>query len=163
MTANLTLALLTGVLIGCGVSLVMARGIVRSFLGVLLMGNGVNLLFLIASGKAGRAPIVGTADPQEMSDPLPQAMVLTAIVITLALTGFVLALAHRSWQLARSDVIVDDTEDARIHAKAAENDLSDSEFTTDEEPDPGEDPDPGGHRRRGVTTRPAPIREEPSR
>ncbi|GAB78896.1 multisubunit sodium/proton antiporter, MrpC subunit [Austwickia chelonae] len=160
MTANLTLAVLTGVLVGCGVSLVMARGIVRSFLGILLMGNGVNLLFLIASGRAGRAPIVGTTGPEKMSDPLPQAMVLTAIVITLALTGFVLALAHRSWQLARSDVIVDDTEDARIHAKAAENDMSDSEFAADEETDPAEDPDPGGHRRRGVATRPEPPREE---
>ncbi|WP_226346039.1 Na(+)/H(+) antiporter subunit C [Agilicoccus flavus] len=148
MTVNLTLALLVGVLIGCGVTLIMARGIVRALCGVLLVGNGINLLFLVASGRPGRAPIVGQSAVEEMSDPLPQAMVLTAIVITLALTGFVLALAHRSWQLSNSDRVEDDDEDARIHLKAVENDLSDSDFHggIDTEPlAPGEDPDPGGH------------------
>ena len=146
MTTNLTLAVLVGVLVGSGVSLLLSRAIVRAFLGVVLIGNGINLLFLLAGGPAGRAPLFGVNSEAEMSDPLPQAMPLTAIVITLALTGFVLALAHRSWQLDRSDVFTDDAEDVRIATKSLDNDLSDSDFDDDvvDTPDPGDDLDPGG-------------------
>jgi multicomponent Na+:H+ antiporter subunit C len=49
-----------------------------------------------------------------MSDPLPQAMVLTAIVITLGMTAFLLALAYRSWHLNGHDEVQDDVEDRRI-------------------------------------------------
>ena len=146
MTSNLTLAVVIGVLVACGTVLIMERGIIRSFLGVVLMSNGVNLLFMVASGGAGLPPIVGMVPVEQMSDPLPQAMVLTAIVITLALTGFVMALSHRWWQVTDTDIIVDDDEDARIAKMAAENDLSDSDFAGDEDtPDEGDDPDPGGH------------------
>ena len=47
-----------------------------------------------------------------MSDPLPQALVLTAIVISLGTTAFVLAMAYRSWQLTGHDDVQDDVEDA---------------------------------------------------
>lgn len=143
MTTNLTLALLVGVLTGCGITLLMARGIVRAFLGVMLVGNGINLMFVAAAGPSMTAPFVGNAPADQMSDPLPQAMTLTAIVITLALTGFVLALAHRSWQVRSSDAITDDAEDARIHAKAVADDISHSDFTGDE-PAEDETDDPGG-------------------
>ncbi len=53
-----------------------------------------------------------------MSDPLPQAMVLTAIVITLGMTAFLLALAYRSWHLNGHDEVQDDVEDRRIVALA---------------------------------------------
>ena len=49
-----------------------------------------------------------------MSDPLPQALVLTAIVIALGTTAFLLAMAHRSWQLNGNDDVQDDVEDASI-------------------------------------------------
>ena len=48
-----------------------------------------------------------------MSDPLPQALVLTAIVISLGTTAFLLAMAYRSWQLTGHDDVQDDVEDAR--------------------------------------------------
>ncbi|RCK70004.1 Na(+)/H(+) antiporter subunit C [Desertihabitans brevis] len=129
MTPNLLLCLLAGLLVGCGVHLLLARSVVRALLGFLLLGNGINLLFVVAAGPRGRPPIVGLGDEsQPMADPLPQAMSLTAIVITLAMTGFVLALAHRSWQLSRSDVVEDDPEDARIGLRALENDMSESDF-----------------------------------
>ena len=114
MTPNLVLCLLVGVMFGAGVYLLLARSISRALLGILLLGNGANVLFLVASGAAGRAPIVGVADASQMSDPLPQAMVLTAIVITLGMTAFLLALAYRSWQLHRHDEVQDDVEDRRI-------------------------------------------------
>lgn len=128
MVPNLTLCLLVGVLFAAGVYLLLARSIVRALIGLLLLGNGANILFLVASGPAGRAPIVGTSDVSDMSDPLPQAMVLTAIVITLGTTAFLLALAHRSWQLSDHDVQEDDPEDTRIAQRAEANDLSESDY-----------------------------------
>lgn len=119
MTPNITLIVVASVLIGTGVYLFLSRSLVRALMGFLLMGNGINLLFILGSGPAGSPPIVGTAsEDRAMSDPVPQALVLTAIVITLAMTAFVLALAHRSWQLGRQDLVDDDLESARIHAMA---------------------------------------------
>ncbi len=140
MTVNITLALLVGVLIGSGVVLLMARGIVRAFLGVTLLSNGINLLFMIASGDPGRAPIIDPDNPERMSDPLPQALVLTAIVITLSLTGFVLSLAYRFAQTSASDLIVDDAEDTRLHELAAEQLDQPSDLDVDLEaiPEPDE-------------------------
>ncbi len=135
MIPNLALCVLVGVLFAAGVYLLLARSIVRSLIGLLLLGNGANILFLVASGPPGRAPIVGSTDVSDMSDPLPQAMVLTAIVITLGMTAFILALAHRSWQLSDHDVMEDDPEDTRIAVKADENDLSESDFN-EPEPEP---------------------------
>ncbi len=126
MSGNLTLILTASVLIGCGVYLILERSLTRVLVGLLVMGNGVNILFLVASGPAGQAPIVGTAEPAEMSDPLPQALVLTAIVIALGTTAFVLAMAHRSWQLNGNDDVQDDVEDASIRRLAAADEASDS-------------------------------------
>ncbi len=122
MTANLTLALVAGALVGCGVYLLTARGVIRAFLGVLLISNGINMLFLVASGPPGRAPIVGAGatDESQMSDPLPQAFVLTAIVITVAVTGYAMALAYRWWMLTASDDMADDDEDVRLHDRLDE-------------------------------------------
>ncbi|WP_256838914.1 Na(+)/H(+) antiporter subunit C [Ornithinimicrobium faecis] len=124
MSPNITLILVAATLIGTGVYLLLARSIVRALIGFLLMGNGINILFMVASGPAGDVPILGQGDPEQMSDPVPQALVLTAIVITLAMTAFVLSLAHRAWQLGRDDLLEDDEESARIHRRAEENDMS---------------------------------------
>lgn len=145
MSPDVLLCVLAGVLVGCGVHLLLARSVVRALLGFLLLGNGVNLLFVVAAGPRGRAPIVGVGEGP-MADPLPQAMSLTAIVITLAMTGFVLALAHRGWQLRRSDVVEDDAEDARIGLRALANDMSESDFHGGVEAEPDGDDDPGGAR-----------------
>ncbi len=140
MTANVALAVVAGVLVGSGVYLLIARGIVRAFLGVLLIGNGINMLFLVASGPPGRAPIVGaiTSDQAEMSDPLPQALVLTAIVITVAVTGYVMALAYRAWSLTASDQMLVDSEDARLHDRIDEQG-EESSVDTISEPEADDD------------------------
>lgn len=124
MSPNVTLILVAATLLGTGVYLLLARSIVRALVGFLLMGNGINILFLVASGPAGEVPILGQGDGGRMADPVPQALVLTAIVITLAMTAFVLSLAHRAWQLGRDDLLEDDEESARIHRRAEENDMS---------------------------------------
>ena len=114
MSPNIVLVVTIGVLFAAGVYLLLERSLSRVLIGVILIGNGANLLFLVAGGAAGRPPIVGDEPVGEMSDPLPQAMVLTAIVITLGMTAFLLALAYRSWQLHRHDEVQDDVEDRRI-------------------------------------------------
>lgn len=138
MSANLTLVILAGALIACGVYLLLERSLTRILLGVILASNGVNLLFLIASGGSGGAPIIGDTEPDQMADPLPQAMVLTAIVITLAVAAFVLTMAYRSFQLNGNDEVADDLEDARIRELAAADEASDSFEETDFS-DTGED------------------------
>jgi len=121
MTPTLVLVVVTAALVSSGVYLLLERSLTRIIIGLVLIGNGVNVLFLVAGGEAGGAPIVGTTPPEEMSDPLPQAMVLTAIVITLGMTAFLLAMAYRSWQLNRHDEVQDDLEDRRIAQIAAAN------------------------------------------
>ena len=126
MTASLTLILAAAAMIGCGVYLLLERSLTRVLVGLVMLGNGVNLLFLVSGGPAGRAPIVGDGDSTAMSDPLPQALVLTAIVISLGTTAFVLAMAYRSWQLTGHDDVQDDVEDAAIRRLAAADEASDS-------------------------------------
>ncbi len=134
MTPNLVLVAVVTALVTAGVYLLLERSLTRIIIGLVLISNGANVLFLIAGGAAGGAPIVGTTPTDQMSDPLPQAMVLTAIVITLGMTSFGLALAYRSWQLNRHDEVQDDLEDRRIARIAAENEAIfadiDTEVTT---------------------------------
>ena len=104
MPVSLSLLLIAGVLIACGVYLMLERTLSRIILGFVLLGNGVNLLFIIAAGPPGLPPFEGSANAEEMTDPLPFAMVLTAIVISLGITAFGMALAYRAWQIGRAHV-----------------------------------------------------------
>jgi len=144
LTPNLTLVLVVVGLVAVGTSLALDRSLVRVLLGMVLIGNGVAVLYLVVSGRAGRAPFVGE-DPAAMSDPLPQAMVLTAIVISLATIGFLLALSYRLWQISGTDDVPDDAEDARIQRLARDDETSEtydrseeSTTTSDELADAGE-------------------------
>ena len=107
------------VFVAVGVYLVLERSLSRVLIGLIMIGNGANLLFLVAGGAGGGAPIIGITEVEDMSDPLPQAMVLTAIVISLAMTAFLLAMAYRSWQLNEHDEVQDDVEDRRVARRAA--------------------------------------------
>lgn len=118
MTVSLPLALVAimVVLYTAGVYLMLDRSLTRVLLGFLLVGNATNLLLFLASGSFGAAPIFGTAAPEDMSDPLPQAFILTAIVITFGVSAFMLALIYRSWRLAEedADAVRDDAEDREL-------------------------------------------------
>jgi multicomponent Na+:H+ antiporter subunit C len=108
----------------------------RIIVGTLLIGNAVNLVLIIASGSRGRSPIVDADDPSPMSDPLPQALALTAIVITLGVAAFLLAMAYRSAQVQGDDEVPDDIEDRRIMQLAETDAASDSyEAATTDLPD----------------------------
>ncbi|WP_339328912.1 Na(+)/H(+) antiporter subunit C [Sediminivirga luteola] len=161
MTPSLTMLLLVGVLVGTGVYLMLERSLTRVVLGFILFGNGANLLILLAAGEPGRPPLTDGVNlsAEGMTDPLPQALVLTAIVITFGLTAFLLAMIYRSWRLARQDVVQDDEEDIRIasdkdrdatarEAGTSSGDYDDTEFgdeaerPVDDAPDLDEDGTP---------------------
>lgn len=122
MVANLFLLLAAGTLISAGVYLVLDRAMTKMMLGLMLIGNGANLLILQAGGQAGSPPIVGRDSEvydDVIADPLAQAMILTAIVISMAMTAFILTLAYRQYRYRTADVIEDDVEDAAIAARPA--------------------------------------------
>lgn len=110
---SLAILIFSGVLIGSGVYLALERTLSRIFIGLALITNGVNLLILAMGGAAGLPPLLG-GDGQVIVDPLPQAMILTSIVLSLGTTAFGLALAYRSWLLTGNDEVADDVEDRRL-------------------------------------------------
>jgi multicomponent Na+:H+ antiporter subunit C len=132
MNPNVLLVVVIGVLFACGVTLLLERTLTRVILGFTLLGNGGNLLILSGGGYGG-PPIVGVTPESEMSDPLAQAMILTAIVITLGMTAFMLALAYRSWVLNGHDEVQDDIEDRRIMQRAERDQGPESEDDADDE------------------------------
>lgn len=149
MTASLTLVVLMAVLFGAGISIMLERSLTRVLIGFLLVGNAVNILIYLMSGGPGLAPILNEGvDAEEISDPLPQAFVLTAIVINLGITAFMLALIYRSWWLAqlgmKGDLIDDEEEEAEdaeetadLIRSSAADDLAIQEIieASDEEPE----------------------------
>lgn len=121
MEANLFLLIGSGVLISSGVYLMLDRAMTRMILGVLLIGNGANLLILQAGGQAGSPPILGRDSEvaEQTADPLAQAMILTAIVISMAMVAFMLALAYRQYRYRTDDVVERDEEDRAIASRPA--------------------------------------------
>jgi multicomponent Na+:H+ antiporter subunit C len=103
------------VLFGAGTFLLLQRSLAKVIIGLGLISHGANLFIMLSSTSAGAPPVLsdGTA-AAAVADPLPQAMVLTAIVITFGVTAFLLALALRSYLLTGSDEVEDDLEDRRI-------------------------------------------------
>jgi multicomponent Na+:H+ antiporter subunit C len=117
MTVSLVLVIVMSAMYACAVYLLLERSLTRVLLGFLLAGNATNLLILIMAGEAGIAPIFDEAlSPEEYTDPLPQALILTAIVITFAVSSFLLALIYRSWRLANADDLSDDADDVALRA-----------------------------------------------
>ena len=100
-------------LFGLGTYLLLQRKLSRIIIGLSLLSHGANVLF-VNSGRSGVAPFVGKGDAADMADPIPQALVLTAIVISFATTTLLLALAYRSWLLTDDDEVDDDVEDGVI-------------------------------------------------
>ena len=115
MSVNLTLLTVMGALYACGIYLILERSLTRVLLGLMLLANATNLLILATGGYAGLAPIFNKDTAAgDYNDPLPQALILTSIVISFAVTAFMLGIIYRTWVLARQDEIQDDAEDRRV-------------------------------------------------
>ena len=101
------LALSSGVLYAAGIYLMLRRRLAQLIIGLGLLSNGTNLLIFTSGGLTrARPPVVpeGAAAMQlPYADPVPQALVLTAIVIGFGLTAFSLVLAHRVHATAGTD------------------------------------------------------------
>jgi multicomponent Na+:H+ antiporter subunit C len=99
------LALVIGALFASGIYLILRRSIVKLLLGLMLMAHGTNLLLFTLSGlRRGAPPLIAVQEGQEVfADPVPQALILTAIVIGFSLNAFTLVLAYRVDQVVGSD------------------------------------------------------------
>lgn len=102
-----------------GIYLITARSLSRIILGFSLLGHAAVLALLTAGGPPAAAPIAPFTE--DFANPLPQALALTAIVISFGLALFLLALAARQQALSGDDLVEDDLEDRAI-AAAAETD-----------------------------------------
>ena len=99
---ELLVALMVGVLVAASVYLMLARNVLRFLFGLILISNAANLI-IFASGRltAAAPPLIpeGLDAPLgEVANALPQALVLTAIVIGFGLFAFALTLVYRTYQ-----------------------------------------------------------------
>lgn len=110
---TVVLAATAAALFGIGTYLLLQRKLSRIIIGLGLLTHGANVL-LISAGRRGDPPIIGRGAESSFADPLPQALALTAIVITFGVTALLLALAYRSWLLNGDDEVQDDLGDRSI-------------------------------------------------
>ena len=109
---ELLLALASGVLYAAGIYLMLRRRLAQLIIGIGLLSNGTNLLIFTAGGltrgpAAGRSRRRTDALVAPYADPVPQALVLTAIVIGFGLLAFSLVLAHRVHDTVGTDDVDD--------------------------------------------------------
>ncbi len=106
---EILLAIMTGTLYASGIYLILRRSLVKLIIGLVLLGNGVNLLIFLMGGLTkGKPPIIPEQSKQLLegvADPLPQALVLTAIVISFGLQSFAIILIKRAYKVLKTDDI----------------------------------------------------------
>lgn len=124
---SVLLALTAAALFAIGTWLLLQRRLTRIVIGLGLIGHGTNILLLTSGGGSGLPPVIDEGDKKDFADPLPQALALTAIVITFGVTAFLLAMAYRSWQLTHDDVVADDLEDRLIERRRGKDELDDAD------------------------------------
>jgi len=109
----IVMALLAGALGAAAFYLLLARSSLKLLFGLLLLGHAANLLILTSGGLVRARPAIvprGALEPPAgHADPIPQALILTAIVISFAVLAFAAVLVKREYDLTDTD----DTEDMR--------------------------------------------------
>ncbi|MGE7094048.1 Na(+)/H(+) antiporter subunit C [Lysinibacillus sp. NPDC048646] len=102
---EIIMAFVIGFLFMAAVYLILSKSLLRIIIGTGLLSHGAHLLILTMGGLGGEAPPVLTEGAKTFADPLPQALILTAIVISFGVTAFFLVLAYRSYQELETDDI----------------------------------------------------------
>lgn len=101
------MAILVGILYTAGVYLLLRRSIIKLVLGIIFISNATNLLIFISSGLIQGSPAFVDNDSgrltRDMADPLPQALILTAIVIGFGIVAFTLALKYKFYATTGTD------------------------------------------------------------
>jgi multicomponent Na+:H+ antiporter subunit C len=133
---TVVLAATAAALFGIGTYLLLQRKLSRIIIGLGLLTHGANVL-LITAGRRGDPPIIRSGNAASFADPLPQALALTAIVITFGVTTLLLALAYRSWLLTRDDEVQDDVGDRAVaRADVVEEEVADQRQVIAREDEP---------------------------
>lgn len=114
------LAIACGVLFGAGAFLLLGRDLVRMAAGALLLGQSANLFLMASALTRGEAPVLPVESPGDVSDPLVQALTLTALVISFAIAALLLALVLRVHATHGTIEIAEVTRAAREAERAAE-------------------------------------------
>jgi multicomponent Na+:H+ antiporter subunit C len=99
---RIEIAGLVGVLVASGLYLLLGRSLLRQIIGLSLLSHAANVFILLSAGLRGNVPVIGEV-PEPLTDPLPQALILTAIVISFGVTAFLLALGYRMHIFERDD------------------------------------------------------------
>ena len=104
---EILIAICIGLLYAAGIFLILRRSLVRLILGLILLGNGANLLiFLLGRITRGKPPIIPYSTETiagVYADPIPQALILTAIVISFGLQAFAIILVKRAYREVNTD------------------------------------------------------------
>lgn len=99
---TLILAGAIGVIFGCGAFLLMKPDLFRIVIGVVLVANAANLAVMASGLRRGQSPVAPYEDGVAISDPLVQAMTITAVVIGFGVTALLLSLAYRVYVSSRT-------------------------------------------------------------
>lgn len=104
---ELNFSILTAFLFFVGFFLLLERSLIRNLLGILLLSYGANFLLFVAAGiKKSYPPIIGASEnvlASRASDPLPQALILTAIVIGFGVSAFFIVLCYKAYKIRLAD------------------------------------------------------------
>jgi multicomponent Na+:H+ antiporter subunit C len=103
---EITLAILVGALYTAGVYMILRRSVLKFVIGIILISNATNILVFLASGPLEAKPVFveeGIMNAENFADPIPQALLLTAVVIGLGIVGFTLALKLKFFETSGSD------------------------------------------------------------
>ena len=103
---EILLAILVGVLYTAGVYMLLRRSILKFIIGILFLSNATNLLLFLAAGIVPGEPVfIDEADTltENLADPLPQALVLTAVVIGFGIVVYLLAVKYRLFYETQTD------------------------------------------------------------
>lgn len=98
------ITILAGVFVTVATYLILSKNILRVVLGTAMLSHAAHLLIITMGGlKTGDVPILGDEEISAVVDPLPQALILTSIVISFAVTAMILVLAYRTYQTLGTD------------------------------------------------------------
>ncbi|MCM4160533.1 Na+/H+ antiporter subunit C [Antarcticibacterium flavum] len=104
---EIVLAIMIGVLYAAGIYMILRRSLVKLILGIIILGNGANLLiFLLGRITKGKPPLIPgnlKVFEEAYADPIPQALILTAIVISFGLQSFAIILIKRAYKVVKTD------------------------------------------------------------
>jgi multicomponent Na+:H+ antiporter subunit C len=117
-TVEIILSFITGILYASGIYLMLHRNFVKMLMGIVLLGHAANMfIFVVGRITRGTPALIeegATLPPEPFADPLPQALILTAIVIGFGIQAFAIVLLKRTYNVVKTDDLDDLNETDKI-------------------------------------------------